>query len=243
MAAKKTNKQKEIVEDKELHIEDDKSYILIRYANFENKLWPRLILALIRHVGENSILNSKYNDEKTMRKGIINNNDNRNFSTLIRDVKFTFFFRRILRIFKAHHIHYNNTKNELLKKFGKIDPISKQPVLIEENAVNFKNELSKFQSTIVKLDIQKFDPRYIFDDLQVLYQYYLEVTELEKGDMTDQNTVRFAMAKNKPLLYEGYQVDLFFEVIEDLFDVDKMFDWKENSEVKLIHDQSFGISN
>ena len=27
------------------------------------------------------------------------------------------------------------------------------------------------------------------------------------------------------------------------FDVDKMFDWKENSEVKLIHDQSFGISN
>lgn len=211
-------------------VEVPKNNILIRYSNFENPFWNGLLVTLIRNVGRASIAYNKYHDEKTVRKSITDISTHKTFSCYKKSLKFLLSFQRLIKLFEAHQNNYNQQKQNLLKQYGKFDESSNQFVLLEPEKVQlFNQEFDKLKATIVQIDVLKFSPTLIADDFDELFEEYRHTTSASNHSN---------MSK---LIRQPYTFTLFFDLLNDVFDMDEIYSWKYQQDVDDIILSNFGM--
>ena len=240
MARKKKNEKVEVsTENKSI---DEKvnqipleSRVCIKYNHFTNKTWPGFIAIMIRTVAWHNINHSRYNDDKTRKKDITHFSENKNFHAYIKNLKYFFLFNRIINLIRTHNKNFHDTKNNLLQTYGKYDSTSNQQVLVKDNIQKFNEKYDELLRTVVYLDIVKLSPKFIVDDFTSLYEsYFINVCE----KIWNQYKLKDL---ESGLLEAPYMYSLFFDFLDDIFDIDEVFKWKYDIEVDNLHNKNFGL--
>ena len=123
----------------------------------------------------------------------------------------------------------------MLQTYGKYDSTSNQQVLVKDNIQKFNEKYDELLRTVVYLDIVKLSPKFIVDDFTSLYEsYFINVCE----KIWNQYKLKDL---ESGLLEAPYMYSLFFDFLDDIFDIDEVFKWKYDIEVDNLHNKNFGL--
>ena len=223
----KNNKSKEPVKSNQLIA----NLIKIRYSHFENPLFKYIIVALYQHIGHHTIRATAYHDHSTKNKGVFNWSKNLNASKYKGDLKFLFSFYRVMNIFKQHYNNFNEQKSQLLMKYGKFDKEHNKHVLYEPESISkFNEEYNKLLNIIVQLEIIKFSPRTVFNDIFYLYDqsitHFFRIWLDEIIPNRENYTDSVGTINRLPPINDPFVASIFNDVMDDIFDIDDLLLWK-----------------
>ena len=223
----KNNKSKEPVKSNKLIA----NLIKIRYSHFENPLFKYIIIALYQHIGHHTIKANAYHESVVKNKGVFDWSKNINASKYKGDLKYLFSFYRVMNIFKQHYNNFNEQKSQLLLKYGKFDKEHNKHVLYEPESISkFNEEYNKLLNIIVQLEIIKFSPKIVFNDLhfmmdQLMFHYFR--IWLDEIIPDQEKHIDLVGTINKlPPINDPFIASIFNDVMDDIFDIDEIFSWK-----------------